>query len=137
MVCARPAFSDLAVFIAYPFEHIFDYDSPITDGGSEIGTNRRYASSIDKRMSEQVDEIAMREQPHGLTDEELDLGKLELTRVPVALPITAWVRFGPRNIPVRITGELVAYTSTAVAVRWRGPAGVQKCWVWASAVSRV
>ncbi|MGV8897571.1 MAG: hypothetical protein ACOH10_10710 [Rhodoglobus sp.] len=101
-----------------------------------MGTNKRYASAIDKRMSEQVTELAMRDQPHGLTDEELSLDTLELTRVPIAIPVTAWVRFGPGNVPVHVVGELVAYTATAVAVRWRGPNGVQKCWVWASAVDR-
>jgi hypothetical protein len=79
----------------------------------------------------------MRDQPHGLTDAELSLDTLELTRVPVAIPVTAWIRFGPRNIPVLVAGELVAYTATGAAVRWKGPTGVQRCWIWRSAVTKV
>ena len=61
-------------------------------------------------MNEHVDEVIMRDQPHGLTDVELSLDTLELTRVQITIPVTAWVRFsapptGARPCRTRLVGS--------------------------------
>lgn len=57
-----------------------------------MGTNKRYADAIDKRMAAHTDEIIMRDrQPSSLKKEELELDQLPLTRTPVAIPAWAWI----------------------------------------------
>lgn len=62
-------------------------------GRSRLGTNKRYADSIDRRMNGR---IAEREtegyEPFSLTPEELELGIEPLTKTPVPRPVRAWVR---------------------------------------------
>ncbi|MBH0082447.1 hypothetical protein [Salinibacterium sp. SWN167] len=85
-------------------------------------------------MSEQVVETIMQGEPFTLTDDELELDKLPLTRTPVAVQAVAWVRYG--GVPLRLPVEVVAWTERAVAIRWKTATGsVHKAWVWASAVS--
>lgn len=98
-----------------------------------MGTNRRYADSVGRQMSERVLEIAMRDhQPQSLTDLELELSEEPLTRTPKPRP-RAWVRYG--NTAALLDVEVVAWTEHAVAIRWETPAGREdKAWVWASAV---
>ena len=100
-----------------------------------MGTNRRYAESIDRRMDERIAQQVMREtEPDSLTDAEMQRDTEPVTRTPVARPVTAWVRYG--KMPMRVEAEAVAWTSNAVAIRWPGPDGVvHKAWVWASAVT--
>lgn len=84
-------------------------------------------------MSEQVVETIMRGEPLTLTDDELELDIQPLTRTPVAMPAIAWVRYGA--VALKIPVEVVAWTSRAVAVRWKTPKGeIHKAWLWASAV---
>ncbi|MBH0053186.1 hypothetical protein I6E74_03270 [Salinibacterium sp. SWN139] len=99
-----------------------------------MGTSKRYAEQVDRRMSEQVVETIMQDEPSTLTDDELELDKLPLTRTPVAVPAVAWVRYG--GVALRLPVEVVAWTERAVAIRWKtDTGGVHKAWVWASAVS--
>jgi hypothetical protein len=67
-----------------------------------------------------------------LTDSELQLDKLPLTRAPVARRVRAWVRFG--GIPVRVDAEACSWTAQAVAIRFRVGDDEHRCWVWAGAV---
>lgn len=99
-----------------------------------MGTNKRYASSVDQQVNERVLQQLMRDhQPHSLTNEELELATEPLTRTPVPRLVRAWVRYG--NVAVKIDGEAVAWTSRAVAVKWSTPDGrEQKAWLWSSAV---
>jgi hypothetical protein len=98
-----------------------------------VGTNKRYADSIDRRMGVQVSESIMRgAQPGTLSPAELQLETKPLTRTPVARPVKAWVRYGA--VPLLIDAEAVAWAEHAVAFRWPSPDGEHRAWVWASAV---
>ncbi len=51
------------------------------DERERLGTNKRYAASIDRRMAEHGKEIVMRDKsPLSFTDDELGLDTLLLTR---------------------------------------------------------
>ncbi|MBW0254480.1 hypothetical protein [Cellulomonas sp. PS-H5] len=59
-----------------------------------------------------------------------------ITRSPSPVPVRAWIIDG-RGRDVQVDGEAVAWTPSAVHVRYRdehGRAGT--AWVWASAVTR-
>ncbi len=101
-----------------------------------MGTNKRYADAIDRRVRERTDQEAMRTlKPASLEQRELELHRLPLTRTPVALPVWAWVHYG--SAAIRVDAEIVAWTSRACAIRWKTPDGfTHKAWVWASAVER-
>lgn len=100
-----------------------------------MGTSKRYADSIDRRMGVQADLSIMRTgEPESLTAKELELKTEPVTRTPQPMPVTAWVRYG--KIGIRVNGRAVAWTSKAVAVEWDGPDGPHRAWVWASAVER-
>lgn len=103
-------------------------------GAFTIGTNKRYAEQIDRRISANIDETVMRGEPFTLTDDELELDSQPLTKPPVAVPAVAWVRYGP--VAMRLSVEVVAWTERAVAIRWKTPSGAtQRAWVWASSVA--
>lgn len=99
-----------------------------------MGANRRYADSIDRRMNARIAERDTEGcEPCSLTPEELELGTEPLTKTPVPRPVRAWVRFGP--VGMKVDAEVVAWTGTAVAIRWTMASGAEhKAWVWASAV---
>jgi hypothetical protein len=101
-----------------------------------VGSNRRYAASVDRAMDARIVARMMSEHaPDSLTDAELELDEQPITRTPRPERVTAWVRYG--GTPVRVDGEAVAWTAAAVAVRWRTPGDQEhRAWVWASAVSR-
>ena len=99
-----------------------------------MGTNKRYADSIDRRMNARIaeSEVAGLE-PFTLTDAELELATEQLTRTPIPRPVRAWVRFGSRAL--KVDAEAVAWTGRAVAIRWTMASGAEhRAWVWASAV---
>lgn len=102
-----------------------------------MGTNRRYADAIDARMTERSHEIVMRDYaPVSLDTQELELDTQPLTRTPVPIPVQAWVHY--RTIALRITGELVAWTPKACAIRWTTPSGKEhRAWVWGNAVDKL
>ena len=102
-----------------------------------MGSNRRYAEAIDRRMDARIVERIMRSgPPASLSDQELQLDQMPLTRDPRPSEVRAWVRY-PEG-PVEVTGLAVAWTSRAVAVRWRGPDNAEhRAWVWLGAVNRI
>ena len=101
-----------------------------------MGTNKRYADAVDRRMDSRVVEKVMRSgAPLSLTDDELQLDVYPLTRTPQPEPVTAWVRYPAA--PIQVEGLAVAWTPRAVAIKWKGPDdGEHRAWVWASAVER-
>ena len=101
-----------------------------------MGTNKRYAESIDHRMHENVNAMIMRDQkPSSLSDAELELDRLPITRTPTPEIVKVWVRY--REVAMRIDAEVVAWTPRACAVRWKTQTGEEhRAWVWASAVEK-
>jgi hypothetical protein len=100
-----------------------------------LGTNKRYAEAIDRRMSDRASEVVMRDaKPEGLKTSELELDKYTLSIPPHPVPVEAWVRYG--GVPLRIKGEAVKWTEKVVAVQWDTPFGQHKAWLWRSAVDR-
>lgn len=98
-----------------------------------MGTNRRYADSIDRRTNERIlDKIAGEGGLHTLTTTELELDRLAVTTDPKPETVRAWVRFGA--VPVRVAAEACMWTATAVAIRFRANNREYKCWVWRGAV---
>ena len=101
-----------------------------------MGTSKRYAEAVDRRMDARVVEKIMRSgEPLSLTDVELQLDIYPLTRDPQPGAVKAWVRYPAA--PVQVDALAVAWTPRAVAIKWPGPDGVEhRAWVWASAVER-
>lgn len=99
-----------------------------------MGTSRRYAAAVDRRMDERILARVMAEStPHTLTDRELELDREPLTRAPIAKPCRAWIRYDDQAALLDV--EAVEWTEHAVHVRWITPAGQkQHAWVWSSAV---
>lgn len=97
-----------------------------------MGTNRRYADAVDRRMDAN---IAMRSgTPQSLTDAELELSVQSIIRAPQPVACRAWVRY-PEG-PAKVDARAVAWTLRAVAIEWDAPdRRVHRAWVWASAVS--
>jgi hypothetical protein len=103
-----------------------------------VGTNKRYAAQVDARMDLRIGERIQDagDPPFSLSNEELELRREPLTRTPIPVRVRAWVRY-PEG-PVKVEGEMVAWTPKACAVRWTTPKGNQhKAWVWASAVEQL
>lgn len=101
-----------------------------------MGTNRRYAHSIDARMDERIAEGIMRTgAPDSLDPKQLNLDHEPLTRAPKPESARAWVRHGEHSIEIDV--QVIAWTARAMAIRWRGPEGVEHhAWVWAGAVTQ-
>ncbi len=99
-----------------------------------MGTSKRYADRVDRRMGERADEAATRGvEPTSLTNAELELDTLPLTKTPRPPVVRAWVRYGA--VAIRVEARAVAWTPRAVALEWTTTGGeVQRAWVWASAV---
>jgi len=101
-----------------------------------MGTSKRYAAHYDRRMDEGIlRRIMASGPPLSLGTEELALATTPLTRAPTPWPVRVWVRYP--DGPVEVDAEAVAWTSRAVAVRWKVGERVDKAWVWASAVDGV
>jgi len=85
-------------------------------------------------MGERADEAAIRGMtPTSLTDAELELDSLPLTKTPKPQQVLAWVRYG--TVALKVSARAVAWTPRAVALEWESPSGkVERAWVWASAV---
>ncbi|GGL02814.1 hypothetical protein GCM10007382_23360 [Salinibacterium xinjiangense] len=58
-----------------------------------MGTNKRCADAIDKRMSVNTDAIMRDRQPASLTKSELKLDRLPLKRTPVPIAARAWIHY--------------------------------------------
>lgn len=99
-----------------------------------MGTNRRYADTVDRQMSDRVLERTTAQGPlQTLTRAELQLDELPCTTDPKPRTVRAWVRFG--TTPVQVDAEACMWTSRAVALRFRVAGREYRCWVWASAVA--
>ena len=101
-----------------------------------MGTSKRYAEQVDRRMDNRVGEKIMRSaQPLSLSSVELQLDVYTLTRTPRPELVLAWVRYPAAALQVQALA--VAWTPRAVAIKWPGPDDTQyRAWVWASAVDR-
>jgi hypothetical protein len=73
--------------------------------------------------------------PQSLSPEELALETMPVTRAPVSPAIRAWVRYP--DGPLQVEGEAVAWSASALAIRWPVGDVVHKAWVWSSPVERL
>jgi len=101
-----------------------------------MGTNKRFAAQVDARMDARIAERIMRSgAPLSLSNVELQLDVLPLTRTPVPEAVRAWVRYP--SAAVQVDALAIAWTPRAVAIKWPGPDDIEhRAWVWASAVDR-
>jgi hypothetical protein len=100
-----------------------------------VGTNKRYAAQIDKRMDERIMQSVTAEQPlQTLSDKELRLDVYPLTTSPQPLEVLAWVRFGP--YPLQVRARAVRWTQKAVGIEFKVGDVEHRTWVWANAVDR-
>lgn len=98
-----------------------------------MGTNRRYAESIDRGISDRIlDGIARGGALETLTKIELELDTRAVTTDPQPGMVRAWVRFGAT--PVMVDAEACMWTDHAVAIRFRADKREWRCWVWRGAV---
>ena len=98
-----------------------------------MGTNRRYAESIDRGINERIlDGIAREGKLETLTKVELELDARTVTTDPEPAKVRAWVRFG--STPVIVDAEACMWTEHAVAIRFRADKREWRCWVWRGAV---
>jgi hypothetical protein len=100
-----------------------------------MGTNRRYADAIDRRMDDRIlERTAAAGALQSLTPQELELDRLPLTITPTPEPVRAWVHFG--DVAIRVDAEAVRWTSRAIGIRFSVGGRRLRTWVWASAVER-
>lgn len=105
------------------------------EGAPAIGTNKRYAAQLDRRMDERIIQSAIAGQPlQSLTEKELRLEVYPLTTSPQPLEVLAWVRFGPHAMQVR--ARAVRWTQKAVGIEFEVAGQKHRTWVWANAVDR-
>lgn len=98
-----------------------------------MGTNRRYADAVDRRVGERILERAAADGPlQRLTDAELELDRLPLTIDPHPKPAKAWVRFG--GTPVLVDVLVHRWTPRACGISFEIAGKLMRTWVWASAV---
>lgn len=100
-----------------------------------IATNergmRRQAEHIDAELTQMlVGDL----EPQSLTQAEVGVGKATISKPPQAIPVWAWVHYGPKAI--RVKAEVCGWSSTgAVAIRWPvRQRGIHRAWVWANAL---
>lgn len=99
-----------------------------------MGTNRRYADAVDRRMNEKaLVTIARGAELQTLTPAELRLDDHPLTVDPrPRRKVKAWVRFG--DVPVRVDALAARWTPDAVGIVFHVGEQEHRCWVWAGAV---
>jgi hypothetical protein len=102
-----------------------------------VGTNRRYADAIDRRMGEKILLNISRGGPlQTLTPSELRLNEVPLTIDPrPRRKVKAWVRFGA--VPIRVDAIVARWTPDAVGIAFTVEDVEHRCWVWAGAVDEV
>lgn len=101
-----------------------------------MGTNRRYAASLDRRADERIlQQLAASGDLQSLTLKELELDRQPQTFDPSPSKVRAWVRFG--DAATRVTAYAVRWTPRAVGVRFRVGERTLQAWVWSSAVEPV
>lgn len=99
-----------------------------------MGTNKRYAAAVDRRMDSRIlsRTIAEAGPLQTLTAEELRLDVQPVTIDPRPKPGRAWLRFG--TTPVLVDVEVCRWTADACAVRFWVDDKEYRTWVWASSV---
>lgn len=99
-----------------------------------MGTNRRYADAIDRRMNERVLQVIARDAKlQTLTPLELRLDEVPLTVDPrPRRKVRAWVRFG--DTPVQVDAIAARWTPDAVGIVFTIEGREHRCWVWVGAV---
>lgn len=99
-----------------------------------MGTNRRYAESMDARMNERILQTVARDAKlQTLTPLELRLDEAPLTIDPrPRRKVLAWVRFG--DTPVRVAAVAARWTPDAVGIVFSIDGREYRCWVWSGAV---
>lgn len=98
-----------------------------------MGTNRRYADSVDRAMDKRVLDSLARSGPLAtLTRMELGLDTRPVTIDPQPSTVRAWVRFG--TTPIEVVAEACRWTDQAVAIRFTADGQEFRCWVWRGSV---
>ena len=98
-----------------------------------MGTNKRYAESIDTRSLEKMNLRDMVGDPDTLSRFEVDLENELVTHDPKPKKARAWVRYSGHAMRVNV--YVLAWTKKAVRVRWvNGEGNRHEAWVWNSAV---
>lgn len=101
-----------------------------------MGTNKRYADVVDRRVGERILERAAADGPlQRLTDAELELDRQPLTIDPRPKTAKAWVRFGPT--PVLVDALVHRWTPRACGISFEVAGQQMRTWVWASAVQEI
>lgn len=102
-----------------------------------MGTNRRYADAVDRRMNDRaLVTIARGAQLQTLTPAELRLDEVPLTVDPKPRrKVKAWVRFGA--VPVRVDAVAARWTPDAIGIVFHVEETEYRCWVWAGAADEV
>jgi hypothetical protein len=109
-------------------EYMFEYCE-------NVGTNKRYADSVGRRMSKRIAQSALKPRPQSLSPEEagLDSKPATLAKQPVA--VTAWVTVTPGVILVE-DAFAMEWNDRAVRIEWKNSDGSNaSCWVYKGAIS--
>lgn len=106
-------------------------------GTLAVGTNRRYADSIDRQMNERVAQTVSRNAKlQTLSGQELRLDEVPLTIDPrPRRKVKAWVRFG--DVPLQVEAVAARWTADAVGIEFTIGDTRHRCWVWSGAVEEV
>lgn len=103
-----------------------------------MGQNKRYPGLLEADIERAAVAMERRPSPIALSEAELrSSGRRQEAREPI--PVRAWI---PHRVvydePQLVEAEAIAWTTTAVLVRWRSEhsAHPRHTWVWASAVTR-
>lgn len=99
-----------------------------------MGSNRRNADAVDRRMNDRALQSIPRDAPlQSLTPLELRLDQVPLTIDPQPRrKVRAWVRFGA--VPVQVDAVAARWTPDAVGIVFRIDDVEHRCWVWSGAV---
>lgn len=99
-----------------------------SNGG--VGENKRYGSSLTRGA---VNEFLVRPRPISLSRDELD-GQDVVDVAAGGDVVNAWVRYP--EVPVQVTGRVVAFTDRAVQIEYQQRDGAtHRVWVWSGAVT--
>lgn len=100
-----------------------------------MGGSKRYGKHYARLMDDRIEEFVMREELIMLTAAELDVENCRPTNFPEPRRVYAWIRYPSKAI--RVQAHAVAYTRTAVKIRFLEPMIKihREGWVWLSAVT--
>lgn len=94
-----------------------------------MGENKRYGTDLTRGA---VNEFLVRPRPISLNVDELQ-GQ-DVVEIDHGDEVDAWVRYP--EVPVQITGHVVAYTDRAVRIEYQQRDGAtHRVWVWQGAVT--